>query len=226
MRYRYLNKPLSTDSNSICWGARFADTNPFWFTLGGEKSENTFPNAHDRIRVLKNDGSLPDDVLVSPFAQAFIVTNTDFPVLTASKLGEWIDPKYHVSYPAMIFDAVRDLILNIVWQQSALAKDTEGGLGYQIWALNKYLSDDFQSQKGMILQKFNVNPTTWASRYTKNVAISNASTSVVICQQMLVQFLQARDQTYKDSVVSPTNKKLGLTDPRQTWDGFIWPFGK
>jgi hypothetical protein len=79
-------------------------------------------------------------------------------------------------------------------------------------------------QKFMLFKKFNITPVAWTSRQARTQAIAYAQSRVIICQQMLVQYLTAGNKDYKD-LVAKANTALKLQDPNK-WDGFMWPFGK
>lgn len=150
-------------------------------------------------------------------------------VFTCSKLGNWTGPRGEVNYPAQIIEAARDILLNGIYQMSIGSEPTgPKSAGGCIWAANKLMSDDvlvnnpLASWFDVSLRDLNINPTAWASRYTKNWAIAYAQESVVICQQLLVGTLQAQEPKYK-KLVDQVNSSLGLK-PEQEWDGHVWPF--
>ena len=95
-----------------------------------------------------------------------------------------------------------------------------------MWGINKLMSDDWLMtiplMGNLSLSDMKINPTAWASRYTKIWAIAYAQESVVICQQLLVGTLQADEDEYQ-KLVEKVNTGLGLTT-EQRWDGHIWPF--
>ena len=149
-------------------------------------------------------------------------------VFTVSKLGNWYGVKDDkTNFPTLTIDAVRDLVLNLFWQWDSTASDDSWSpfrFGYHVWKMNQVLGDDVLNKT--LFKSYGINPTAWASRYTRTWAIAYAESSVIICQQMLVQNLQADVQEYKDLVKSANEKLKILDDPKRAWDGYIWPIGK
>jgi hypothetical protein len=128
-----------------------------------------------------------------------------------------------LTYPVMVIDLVRDMALNIFWQTNASLPDGVSGLGGQMYGLNKLLSDDVQ--KDLLFKQFSITPVAWASRHTMTKAIAYAKTSVIICQQCIVQTQSAKEVDFKAAVDKVNaNESLGITAANR-WDGFVWPFG-
>ena len=179
----------------------------------------------------------PEDAPKCPYDYT-IKGSKKIPVLTVAKLGDWHGPMNDIQYPVLIIDAMRDLLLN-AWYQYMADKSDEA-LGKSLYTINLLLSDDVQtnmftvSAKSAIFLPLRINPAAWASRTSQVRAIAAAKTSVIICQQMLVDYLQAKSDSEKEEesewqtkVVRPLNQHLKINNsPKQKWDGFIWPFGK
>lgn len=208
---------------------------PIWWTrdIAGPESTST-----DTIPVLvarditpsgaentvKVNG-IPPDVKRSPFekTKTYKFGGKTIRALTVGKLGDWHGTMQQLTYPVMVIDLVRDLALNIFWQMNASLPDGVTGLGGQIYGLNKLLSDDMQ--RDLLFKEFSITPVAWASRHTMTKAIAYAKTSVIICQQCIVQTQSAGDGDYLKVVDSiNANEILGITAVNR-WDGFVWPFG-
>jgi hypothetical protein len=207
----YLNAPVKTDQTSCWWKAKLSDT-PNW------QSDN-----------------MPLEGKKSPFKYSTSNTEGKIPVLTVAKLGDWYGPKNKIDYPTMIIDLARDVMLNHFWQTNAESPDSS--LGLEIWMLNKTISDDALTGWAAwalgkdIFNKLGINPTAWASRYTRTQAVAYASSSVIICQQSIVAYLQVKDPSgkYQEKVINKFNdglRKANKLTPKTQWDGFIWPFGE
>lgn len=143
-------------------------------------------------------------------------------------MGNWLGIKNEgINYPMLIIDAVRDVLLNILWQSHAKWSDDGLSLmrfGLHIFEANKLLGDDVLNST--LFQAYGINPTAWAGRYTRTWAIASAKHSVIICQQMLGQTLQKGEADY-DKLVAKVNDKIEAKgDPKMAWDGTIWPIGK
>lgn len=178
----------------------------------------TSPSSTDKMN------SIPPEVKQNPFKKTnkFDPAAKQIKTLTVGKLGDWHGTMNDLTYPVMIIDLVRDVALNLFWQINASLPDGVLGLGGQLYGLNLMMSDDMQ--KDMLFKEFKITPVAWASRHAMTKAIAYATTSVIICQQCIVQTQTAKDETFKKGVDRiNANKALGITAP---WDGFIWPFGK
>ena len=164
--------------------------------------------------------SIPDS---KEFQKRVTDTQKKFNALTVARLGDWYGGMKPIRYPVQAIDAVRDIILNLAWQYF-------NPTGNPLWdhkfiALAGLLSDDVLTA-GQYFEGLGINPTAWASRYARTQAIRCANHSIVICQQMLVDYLQNRDETYQTLVVGEANKKLSAHGVKELWSGSIWPFGE
>lgn len=231
---RYLDNPAQTDDNCICWATKLNDKSPTWWTRNGKITEST-PTSPTPI-LIKRDitengtnkvvNGIPDEVKRSPFEKKmkFEFGKPQIRALTVGKLGDWHGTMKQLTYPVMIIDLVRDLALNIFWQMNAGLPDGVLGLGGQIYGLNKLMSDDMQ--KDLLFKQFKITPVAWASRHAMTKAIAYAKTSVILCQQCIVQTQTASNADFKGVVDKINgNKNLGI-EPANHWDGFVWPFGK
>jgi len=229
---RYLNEPAPSDDDSGWWSVKLNDKSengPHWTEQFGDT-----PN--------KVEQKLPDpNLLHTPFQHQ--VSDDKIPVLTVGKLGDWHGLMKEITYPVMIVDAARDIMMNALWQLNAHRSDKpDEGLGFLIYVLNLLMSDPVQSEAlsglsgaavDLALKKSNrttfkelkISPVAWASRSTRTLAIAGAQKSVIICQQMIVDYFPAKEKEYQDGLVAEVNKKLGLDHQANMWDGCIWPFG-
>ena len=198
-----MSKIPDTDDKSTWWAANLNDRDG--------------PNWSER-------GTLPDSARISPAKPWAQGSGGKYTSFTVAKSGNWRGPQFEVNYPAIIFDLARDLVLNLYWQMNSKLPNTFDGLGMRIFGLNKVLGDDWLSRLD-IFKDYKINPTAWASRYTKSWAIAYAQSSVVICQQMLVQTLHAGDEEYKRKVQKFNSEHILTAANGQAWDGYIWPFG-
>ena len=195
-RYLETLKPKATDNSSF-WRKADLSKPPAW--------------AHE--------GAVPDSL-----AFAKRITEKKFETLTVARLGDWSGAMQPIRYPVQVIDAFRDIVLNVAWQS---LQPTGGFLFMELagYPFNGYLSDDYlSSDKVKYFQGLGINPTAWASRSARTQVINSATRSVVICQQMLVDWLQNDNDQY-NSVVRSINRKLHLTG-NSAWTGSIWPFGK
>jgi phosphatidylserine/phosphatidylglycerophosphate/cardiolipin synthase-like enzyme len=118
-------------------------------------------------------------------------------------------------YPAQIFDALRDFLLNII---AAVDNDTSGATGQLTAHLTHLLSDSNSAFRQKLLT-IGVNPASWASRYARCYAVGQATTSVRMTQQKLVMDDLYRASTDYQDLVAAIQDALG-----STWDGYIWPY--
>jgi hypothetical protein len=181
------------------------------------------PSGTDTATKVNN---IPPEVKKSPFekTKSYKPGGKIIKALTVGKLGDWHGTMHDLTYPVMVIDLVRDMLLNIFWQVNASLEDGVSGLGGRLYLLNKVLSDDMQ--KDLLFKQFGITPVAWASRHTMTKAIAYATKSVIICQQCIVQTQSAKETDFKNAVDKVNaNKSLGITDANK-WDGFVWPFGK
>jgi hypothetical protein len=200
-------KPKSTDNSSF-WRRADLSKTPSW-EQGG-----TIPNSLDFSKT---------------------ITERKFETLTVARLGDWFGAMQPIRYPVQVIDAMRDVILNVAWQyfqphMPVSLLDT----GQHLWNMafmelagypfNGYLSDDYLSQaKIQYFQRLGINPTAWATRSARTQVITSATRTVVICQQMLVDWLQNSDTQYQ-AVVKRLNDDVSLAGEK-AWTGSVWPFG-
>lgn len=149
--------------------------------------------------------------------------------MTIARLGDWSGGMQSIRYPVQVIDALRDVVLNVAWQfiqpTGGFSLSDNAFMLLAGYPFNGYLSDDYLSKDGVqYFQGLGINPTAWATRSARTQAITSATRSVVICQQMLVDWLQNDDRQYQ-GVVKGLNKDLQLAGERE-WTGSIWPFGK
>ena len=135
-----------------------------------------------------------------------------------------------IRYPVQVIDALRDVVLNVAWQYLLPTG------GFFDFVANKsfmelagfpfdgYFSDDYLSSDDVkYFQGVGINPLAWATRSARTQVITSANHSVVICQQMLVDWLQNDNGQY-NSLVKNLNENY-LTG-KHAWTGSVWPFGK
>jgi len=230
---RYLNEPAASDDDSGWWSAKLDDATP-----EGPKWTEQFGDTPNKV-----EQKLPDPVLLhTPFKHQ--VPSGKIPVLTVGKLGDWHGLMKEITYPVMIVDAARDIMMNALWQLNAHRSDLPNeGLGFLIYVVNLLMSDPVQAEAlsgwsgtavNAMLKLFgystfnelNISPVAWASRSTRTLAIAGAQKSVIICQQMIVDYFPAKEELYQNGLVAMVNKKLGPDHQADKWDGCIWPFGK
>ena len=225
---RYLRDPVDTDEKSVWWGAYFNDKSqnggPTW--VAGRDAASS--DQRDPPVKAASDGKLPANVQMSPAKPWVQGTNAKPTVFTVSKMGNWYGIKdEEINYPMLIIDAIRDILLNLFWQWHAKWSDDGFApmrFGLHVFEANKILGDD--TLNSTLFQVYGINPTAWASRYTRTWAIASAKSSVVICQQMLAQTLQIGEGDYQ-TIVGKVNESIGAEgDPKTKWDGTIWPIGK
>ena len=203
-RLRYLAnlRPGATDNSSF-WRKADLSKSPAW----------------------DHEGTVPDS---SAFQKR--IAEKKFSTLTVARLGDWHGAMQPIRYPVQIIDAVRDIVLNVAWQYL----QPSGSRWHFIWdqaflelagyPFNGFLSDDYLSSSKMkYLQDLGVNPTAWASRSARTQVITSATRSIVICQQMLVDWLQNDNNQYK-AVVTDINSNY--LEGKSPWTGSVWPFGK
>jgi hypothetical protein len=158
-----------------------------------------------------------------------VVTAKKLETLSVARLGDWHGDMNNIKYPVQAIDAIRDIILNLAWEN--LNPTGEGPDGLKFMALAGYLNDDSLTTT-QDFQELGINPTAWASRYARTQAIAYANDSVVLCQQTLVQCLSIGKGPY-DDIVRNANKGIGALDEngvvvpgRHPWSGAVWAFGE
>ena len=129
-----------------------------------------------------------------------------------------------IKYPVQFIDAVRDMLLNIVWQSSA-GGQFERAFGDLMIKWVHALSDSGDFAKSSIFRTLGINPAAWATRYARTATVARATHSVHIGQQTIVNYLQVGNSSY-DGVVAQINENLSLTKEPNKWNGYIWPFGE
>ena len=153
------------------------------------------------------------------------ITEKKFETLTVARLGDWFGGMQPIRYPVQVIDAMRDVILNAAWQHAQQMGLYRPFLSLAGFPFDGYLSDDYlSSNEVQYFQELGISPLAWASRSARTKVITSATHSVVICQQMLVEWLQNSDKNYQ-AVVKGINDKLKLSVDN-AWHGSIWPFGK
>jgi hypothetical protein len=228
---RYLNEPAPSDDDSGWWSVNLSDSSPVWIEQFGKTAN-------------KVEQKLTGVVLHTPFKHQVPDQRDKIPVLTVGKLGDWHGRMKEITYLVMVVDAARDIMMNALWQLNTHRSDKpEEGLGFLIYVVNLLMSDPVQAEaltgvsgfltnlalKWFGYSTFNelkISPVAWASRSTRTLAIAGAQKSVIICQQMIVDYFPAREQRYQDGLVAKVNEKLGSKHQDNKWDGCIWPFGK
>ena len=215
----YLKRQVPTDTTSFWVSTKLNALGSSWSAGGNPLPDGTMKAADTETPVITN-----------PFSETIKQGQGNIKVLTTSKLGDWYGPMKDIDYPVQIIDAIRDLTLNIFWQDNADSKE----LGLWISGLHKALSDDLLSGTSFAndfvaspkpFVDLKINPTAWASRYARANSISIAKNSVIISQQMLVNSLMMDNGDYQ-GLVQKVNSTLDLNKPTDKWDGFLWPFGK
>ncbi|MEN3331001.1 MAG: hypothetical protein V7641_366 [Blastocatellia bacterium] len=162
------------------------------------------------------------NLLVNPidaFANATAPLYIDSPIntgnisaLSVGRNGNW--PLSPIGVPVQIFDAIRDLILNVV----AVVVETHiYDFTPLIVYINKLLSDDNPAFRS-ILNEAGINPAAWASRYARNYAVSRAEQSIRFSQQSFVDPYALFSSEYVN-LVNEINTVLKIN-----WDGYIWPY--
>lgn len=155
--------------------------------------------------------------------------NTGKAVFTVNKLGDWTGKMDKLEYPIQIIDAIRDLILNIlfrkVWTSTYLTRSM---------ALGRYWSKMVPAlADARLLSKFHdagVTPAAWASRITRCKAVSSAKSTVYIDAATIACALHLDDPYPKDPKkqnrfiheVLPTVNEKGQMDGKDGWDGVLW----
>jgi hypothetical protein len=147
---------------------------------------------------------------------------TDKPVLTVSKLGDWTGPMDKIAYPIQIIDAVRDVIVNILFRIFWVSKNDF------IYYFDSFILPAVSDEKLMAsFEKAGVTPTAWASRITRCKAIASAKSAVYIDAAVIACSLHLDDKDSNNKVFGPVlqqvNKAVGLKD-KDGWDGILWPY--
>lgn len=194
-----MSEKSTTDHNSLCRRANLSDARPDWQDAG------VVPDSHE-------------------FFQKSI-THKQLETLTTSRLGDWWGDMAPIRYPIQLFDAVRDIILNLSWQWLVVNLPAYRLLEVSFFKLAFGLDDEtLSTDKYHAFKDVGINPCAWASRYARTQAIQYANHSVVLCQPMIADYLQGDNPKWGE-FVTEANKKMSLPVGKQ-WNGYIWPFGQ
>lgn len=133
--------------------------------------------------------------------------------LSVARNGDWRMGSFE--YPEQIFDALRDVFLNLatLWIEKTAPVH---GPGLAV-TLCKLLGDDSPLLQ-RAAHKLGVNPMAWATRYARSHAIRHAQRHVRMSQQAVAQAMGLAEDKFRDFVHS-VNQRLGID-----WDGVVWPF--
>jgi hypothetical protein len=189
---RYLNKPHRTDDNSF-----------------------------RRTALLNQEGGVSWDTDAQiPLFRRKPTNKSGKSVLSVAKLGDWTGSMDKLEYPVQIIDAVRDLVLNVLFR---IFWTTAGGAFVRVFktlTLPSITDDKMMAS----YQKAGVTPTAWASRIARCQAIAHAKQAVYIDAQILGCFLHQSNPNWKTRL-EQINEKVKLTG-KSAWDGVVWPYGK
>ena len=134
------------------------------------------------------------------------------------KSGNW--PRDRIGFPAQIFDAVRDFVMNVLVVIAERQSIRSPDLALKII---QNLSDD-SPHFAAILKEVDVSPSAWASKYARNFAVANAEKSVRLSQQAIAEYKFPPNQDY-DKIVSDINyyiqHKIAVDPGKEAiyWDG-------
>ncbi|MCJ1385496.1 hypothetical protein MMC17_008619 [Xylographa soralifera] len=188
LAHTYLNRIYTTDTQSFRQTTKLSMATPNW----------------------------APDALASLFDSKPIATS-GIPVLTIAKLGDRTGPMDSIQYPVQLIDALRDLMLNIIWSLKVFKLPS-----FNIMPLAVAELADDNSEILYALSELGITSAAWASRYARTQAVANATTSLHISNELLVNFLQVRNPKYQE-LVSTIDTDLGLTGS-YAWNGYLWPF--
>ena len=160
------------------------------------------------------------------------------PVLTAAKLGDWTGSMTaKVRFPVQFIDALRDILLNVIWMAVTSSKEDVGNKA-AFWntvvgGLSNYNMKHPSHGLQMPEYGIKISPAAWASRIARCHAIEEAQTSVHICSELFGTFLMDTKGTddapakkaFKE-LVEKINAKLTPATGGAEWNGRLWPFGK
>lgn len=141
----------------------------------------------------------------------------------AGKSGNW--PRHRVGFPAQMFDAIRDFVMNVL---VAIAERQSSSDPNTTFKVIQSLSDS-DSHFAAVLKVLDVSPATWASKYARNFAISNAQKSVRLSQHTIEDSTLMRDLGYSTLVASINEyveKNILSDEEKRTpeWDGNLHPY--
>jgi hypothetical protein len=208
MYYRYLEQPHPSDQNSF------------------RRYINMSSSAQDLSAEWKG-GNLSDRVTTAPAIkqplQAVKTSCEGISVLTVSRVGDWHGALMTLQYPVMVLDAARDVMLNVHnLGNDALPKEKCEDIVKAIQALADDTAEDWLGVG--LRETFKCSPAAWASRFAIQHAISKATRTVYLSNQMIsLRGLQENNKTY-ETLKEMVNSYIKASEPK--WDGIIWPFGK
>jgi hypothetical protein len=133
--------------------------------------------------------------------------------LSVARAGMW--PADFPVLSAQVFDAVRDIVLNVaaVWCETHLGPAGDALKVQIVRAL-----DDDGPVFAQLLRDAGLAPAAWSTRYARNYAIARARSTLRFTQQKLVMDDALASPHFKD-LRDRINAKLGIS-----WDGYFWPF--
>ena len=139
------------------------------------------------------------------------------PVLTCCRIGAF-DPIGDYHYPEVIADAVRDLHLNTLpLGDAGLSKEECHAIVIEI---RNWSDEKIDGPFNKLLKAAKVSPAAWASRFAIQHAISNASESVRLNNQMIALAGLQGGPSW-DLLKEQINKSA-----KSKWDGTMWPYGE
>lgn len=135
-----------------------------------------------------------------------------------------------LEYPIQILDAIRDIILNLIWKLLwAKGGSSETIRTFYMTFFKTIVQPQVTDQKLLkSFQKAGIVPTAWASRIARVKAIASAQKNVIIDAESIACFLHTKEDDWEKqgaSVIDTLNAQAGLSD-KDKWDGVIWPFGQ
>lgn len=139
-------------------------------------------------------------------------------MLTVHRLGDMNGSNHKLRYPIQIIDAIRDLVLNLLWHLIQIRAP------HFLWAFETMvistLSDHNLVQS---MRAASTSPAAWASRIARCKAIELAQHHVYIDTDTIACCLHRDDNDWKKQRRS-INDVLGLFGGEE-WDGNVWPYG-
>jgi hypothetical protein len=150
-------------------------------------------------------------------------------VLTVAKLGDWHGDMYELEYPVQLIDAIRDVIVNVVYR-TIMTKSPQMLLPGMVSHFEPSVLRSVADQNLLpSFQAARVAPTSWASRIARCKAIASAKTEVILDAESIACFLHLTEVDWKTGkgaeYLEEVNKQARLTGDDK-WDGVIWPYGK
>jgi hypothetical protein len=140
-----------------------------------------------------------------------------------SKLGDWTGPMKKIAYPVQVIDAVRDLVLNILYR---LFWVHNNDYIHTFSMLFMPVVADVEHQRLEVRTSFadaGVTPTAWASRIARCKAIESAKSAVYIDAAVIACSLHLDKEKNFQPYLDQLNKDVGLTG-NDKWDGILWPY--